>query len=90
VARIVDYRYSFAPLSVAGSVKGIGGRFNIGAELAAGAHAILFPSVRHEGACCLALFPQNWAGSHSFVEIMDGAPSEARLTRLDGQSQQVQ
>lgn len=32
-ARIVDYRYSLAPLSVAGSVKGNGGRFNMGAAL---------------------------------------------------------
>jgi hypothetical protein len=30
--RIVDYRYSLAPLSVAGSLK-VGGRFNIGEDL---------------------------------------------------------
>ena len=32
-ARIVDYRYCLAPLSVAGSLKGNGGRFNIGESL---------------------------------------------------------
>ena len=32
-SRIVDYRYGLEPLSVAGSLKGEGGRFNIGSEL---------------------------------------------------------
>lgn len=32
-ARIVDWRYSTAPLSMAGSVRGDGGRFNIGSTL---------------------------------------------------------
>jgi RES domain-containing protein len=36
-SRIVDYRYSLEPLSVAGSLKGDGGRFNVGAELSPGA-----------------------------------------------------
>ena len=36
-SRIVDYRYSLAPLSTAGSVKGEGGRFNIGQRLSPGA-----------------------------------------------------
>lgn len=31
--RMVDYQYSHQPLSAAGSIKGIGGRFNIGREL---------------------------------------------------------
>lgn len=35
-SRIVDYRYSLDPLSNAGSLKGDGGRFNIGAELSPG------------------------------------------------------
>jgi RES domain-containing protein len=35
-SRIVDYRYSLAPLSTAGSVKDIGGRFNFGAALSPG------------------------------------------------------
>jgi hypothetical protein len=29
-SRIVDYRYGLEPLSVAGSLKGEGGRFNVG------------------------------------------------------------
>jgi hypothetical protein len=32
-SRIVDYRYCLAPLSIAGSLKGDGGRFNIGSGL---------------------------------------------------------
>jgi RES domain-containing protein len=36
-SRIVDYRYTLEPLSIAGSVKGEGGRFNIGARLSPGA-----------------------------------------------------
>jgi len=32
-ARVTDYRWSLAPLSPAGSLKGIGGRFNIGEDL---------------------------------------------------------
>lgn len=35
--RIVDFRYTLAPLSVAGSVRREGGRFNIGARLSPGA-----------------------------------------------------
>ena len=51
---------------------------------AAGLHAILYPSARQKGANCLALFPQNWRGSTSFIEVSDLHPGEARLTRLDG------
>lgn len=36
-SRILDYRYGLQPLSVAGSLKGEGGRFNIGADLSPGA-----------------------------------------------------
>lgn len=36
-SRIVDYRYGLEPLSVAGSLKGEGGRFNVGNELSPGA-----------------------------------------------------
>ena len=35
-SRIVDYRYALEPVSVAGSVNGEGGRFNIGARLGPG------------------------------------------------------
>lgn len=53
---------------------------------AAGVHAILYPSARQVSGRCLALFPQNWKASSCFVEVTDAAPSEARLTRLDGSS----
>jgi RES domain-containing protein len=35
-SRIVDYRYSLSPLSTAGSVKDVGGRFNFGEALSPG------------------------------------------------------
>ena len=35
-SRILDYRYGMEPLSVAGSLKGEGGRFNLGSELSPG------------------------------------------------------
>ena len=35
-SRIVDYQYSLTPLSTAGSVLGVGGRFNIGGQIAPG------------------------------------------------------
>jgi len=59
-------------------------------DAAAGAHAILYSSVRQEGSVCLALFPQNWARTCSFVEVMDGAPSRARLIRIDGRTREFQ
>jgi RES domain-containing protein len=43
-SRIVDYRYSMQPLSVAGSLQSIGGRFNIGRDLDPG-HATPFPAL---------------------------------------------
>jgi RES domain-containing protein len=51
---------------------------------AAGIHGILYPSARHVAKRCIALFPQNWAESGSFVEVIDDAPEGARLTRIDG------
>ena len=50
---------------------------------AAGAHGILYPSARHAGKECLAIYPQNWKSSASYVEVKDGAPTGARLTRID-------
>jgi hypothetical protein len=52
----------------------------------AGIHAILYPSTRASPQRCLALFPQNWAGSASFVEVIDAMPEEARVTRIHGSS----
>jgi RES domain-containing protein len=51
---------------------------------AAGIHGILYPSARDSARRCLALFPQNWAGSSSFIEVTDPMPQEARTTRVDG------
>jgi len=51
---------------------------------AAGVHGILYPSARDSAHQCLALFPQNWSGSVSFIEVADVVPEEARMTRIDG------
>lgn len=51
---------------------------------AAGIHGILFPSSRDLERRCLALFPQNWVGSTSFIEIADVPPAGLRLSRRDG------
>ncbi len=61
------------------------GRLAVGAGL----HGILYPSARQFGKCCLALFPQNWADSGSFVEVADAAPQGARLTRIDGKTNEL-
>lgn len=50
---------------------------------AAGYHGVLYPSVRNKGGRCIALFPQNWRGSTSFVEICDVVPEGTNLSRLD-------
>ncbi|MDR2196133.1 MAG: RES family NAD+ phosphorylase [Gallionellaceae bacterium] len=52
----------------------------------AGIHGILYPSARNKAHQCLALFPQNWAGSTSFVEVIDAVPASARSIRWDGAS----
>jgi len=51
---------------------------------AAGLHGILYPSARVPERRCLALFPQNWPDSTSVIEVCDGAPEGAQLTRIDG------
>lgn len=51
---------------------------------AAGVHAILYPSVRDSSRRCLALFPQNWKGSSSFIELAGAVPPEVLVRRLDG------
>jgi len=43
-SRIVDYRYALEPLSIVGSLRGDGGRFNIGGELSPGAFTA-FPAL---------------------------------------------
>jgi hypothetical protein len=51
---------------------------------AAGIHAILYPSVRDGPKRCLALLPQNWSGSTSFVELIGPVPDSVLVRRLDG------
>ena len=51
---------------------------------AAGVHGILYPSSKNDEKQCLALFPQNWKGSSSFVEVTGPAPEGATMTRIDG------
>lgn len=53
---------------------------------AAGIHGILYPSARDSAHQCLALFPQNWRGSSSFIEVTDAVPAGVTLTRIDGGS----
>jgi RES domain-containing protein len=53
---------------------------------AAGVHGILYPSTKDSAHQCLALFPQNWADSGSFVEVADAVPEGARNIRIDGTS----
>ncbi len=57
--------------------------------VAAGAHGILYPSVRAQGRKCLALFPQNWIKSGSFVEVSDAVPAGARLVRIDSDTPSI-
>jgi hypothetical protein len=35
---------------------------------------------------CIALFPQTWAGSTSFIEVSDYAPVGIQKVRIDGKS----
>jgi hypothetical protein len=51
---------------------------------AAGAHAIVYPSVRDSSKRCAALFPQNWKRSSSFVELAGAIPPEILVRRVDG------
>jgi RES domain len=53
---------------------------------AAGVHGILYHSARDSGHRCLALYPQNWSGSSSFIELADTPPAGVRVIRLDGTS----
>jgi hypothetical protein len=43
---------------------------------------ILYPS-KFTGKECFAMFPRNFAGTASFVEIADETPASAKLTRID-------
>ena len=54
---------------------------------AAGFHGIRYPSVREPQGYCVAIFPQNWRGSMSVLEVADAQPEHARLTRIDGDTE---
>ncbi|MGQ0525249.1 MAG: RES family NAD+ phosphorylase [Betaproteobacteria bacterium] len=51
-----------------------------------GVHGILYPSAKDSSKRCLALFPQNWRASESFVEAVDTPPAQTGEVRLDGKS----
>jgi len=53
---------------------------------AAGVHGIVYPSTRDSSHRCVALFPQNWLGSTSFIEVTDALPAGAKAIRIDGLS----
>jgi hypothetical protein len=53
---------------------------------AAGVHALLFPSSKNSPKRCLALFPQNWARSESFVKVVGALPAGASVVRVDKRS----
>lgn len=55
--------------------------------VAAGIHGILYPSVRNSDRRCLALFPQNWGGTSSFVELVGPVPPEVAVSSIDGSAQ---
>ena len=58
--------------------------------VAAGIHGILYPSARHAGTRCLALYPQNWRDSGGYAEVVDPVPEQARVVRLDAKTGAVE
>lgn len=50
--------------------------------LAAGVHAILYPSTKNNERRCLAMFPQNWQQSSSYVEVDGPHPPQTSPVRL--------
>lgn len=52
----------------------------------AGIQAIRYPSVRDGGGQCLAIFPQNFAGTLSTIELIDDHPDTVIHRRLDSGS----
>jgi hypothetical protein len=48
----------------------------------AGFEAVLYPSTRGDGHC-VAVFPDNFKSSRSFLEVAPPVPREASMTRLD-------
>ena len=59
-----------------------GGQIFGGTAVDAGIEGILYESVL-TGKECLAVFPQNFLNSSSYVELDDPAPSDDVRTRID-------
>jgi len=53
----------------------------------AGYEGILYPSTKGNGKC-VALFPENFAGSDSYLELADTPPDGAKYIRLDSETWQ--
>jgi len=53
----------------------------------AGYEGIVYPSTKGKGKC-IAIFPENFEGSDSYMEIADTPPKEAGCTRLDSKTWQ--
>jgi hypothetical protein len=51
----------------------------------AGYEGIIYPSVKGHGKC-IALFPENFSGSDSYLELSDEPPDGASRARLDSQT----
>jgi RES domain-containing protein len=93
-SRIVDYRYSLEPLSVAGSLKGDGGRFNVGAELSPGTFTpfpALYVAEDYDTA-----FRERFGGAHkgggqglTASECALRSPASFSQVRLHGSVEQV-
>ncbi len=52
----------------------------------AGIEGIVYPS-KFNDRDCLAVFPQNFSGTGSFVELLDTPPAQTVTRRLDGTTQ---
>jgi hypothetical protein len=51
----------------------------------AGVQGIVYPSTKHSGTC-LAIYPQNFSGTDSYIEIEGVSPDSVHALRLDGQT----
>jgi hypothetical protein len=45
--------------------------------------AILYPSQKRKGNKCLAIFPNNFLNSESYVKIQDDCHANVKIARLD-------
>ena len=55
----------------------------------AGIHGIIYNSIRNDNGINLALFPENFEGTDSFVELIDETDFVSRVNRrIDGNLKQ--